>query len=105
MTKRRPYYRTPEQLRQAAWEAYEGFMHEYLEILRLWREYRARHGNSRLNQMKFRELDTYKQAIEELKDYEKLILMHKAMYDLESNWQQEVGKKHEWQTQQEAASD
>ena len=103
--KKDAYYRTPEQLREAAWEAYEQSMHEYLEIKRLWREWKATRGGGPLSRMKFMAQHTIKDAIEEQEFSERLTIMHTAMYKMESDWQREMEKKREWQQQQEAALD
>lgn len=87
------WYQGPEQIRQAAWEAYEASMHEYLEIKRLWRQWRESHGGDALSRLQFMAQHTIKDAIEEQRFQERLTLMHTAMFKMELAWQKEVREK------------
>lgn len=84
------YWRSPEQLRRAAWESYSKSMHEYNEIRRLWAEYSRRHGDDPLNRMQFMQQNTIKEAIEEQQFQERLTLLHTAMFDMELAWRKKV---------------
>jgi hypothetical protein len=87
------WYRTPEQIRRHAWDAYETAEHERLEIKRLLEQRYQHRGRSRITLVEFLEEDVIKEAVGELKDAMAFVSMHTAMFRMELDWQREVQSK------------
>jgi hypothetical protein len=87
------WYRTVEQIRRHAWEAYETAEHERLEIRRLLEQRYRERGRSRLTLVEFMEEDVIKEAVGELRDAMAFVTMHTEMFQMELDWQREVADK------------
>lgn len=83
------FYRTTAQLRQMAWEWFEVEEHNRLEVNRLWDQYARTHGRDALSRSQFMALHVSKDAIEDQKFAERLVILYTAMFEMESAWQEQ----------------